>query len=257
MSDARRKTWTIVGIVIAVAGVAAGVLLWVAASQRYDHAIDALAPAPVGCDTTLEFDRTGTFFIFAETKGSVEDLDGDCANDEQDYEGSGDNLDIVMFDDNSNEIDLERASELSYDNGSSEGQVLYSVQIEEEGDYTLRVQGDDDGVVARVGPDPNDSVALLRITAVAALVVGLMLGLLFILLARRRPTGTDEDRQTERSWGGESGTPPGAPPYRPSTVPMHQPVPGWDSPGGSAPPPSAPSQPPLAPPAQPWRPPSG
>ncbi len=271
MSNQQRKTWTIVGVVIALAGVAAGVLLWLASSAKYDDAIDGLAPAPVGCDTTLEFDRTGTFYIFAETRGEVGELDGDCANDEQAYEGADDNLDIVMFDESSNEIDLQRETDLSYDNGDSQGEVLYSVEIEDEGDYTLRVQGDDDDVVARVGADPDDGVGLLRIAAIAALAAGLVLGLLFILLGRRRsPGGSGPGTPTDPRRGAEPAAPPGMPPYRPSPTPGGHPAPGWGVPGQPTPPQPAPPQPtpgggwggpspgpPASPSPPPWQPPAG
>ena len=42
-----------------VLGVVGGALLWLFAGQRYDDAIADLAPAPVGCDITLVFDRAG------------------------------------------------------------------------------------------------------------------------------------------------------------------------------------------------------
>lgn len=255
MSDRKRSTWTILGIVIALAGIAAGVLLWFVAEGRYDDAIGSLAPAPVGCETTLEFDRTGTFYIFAETKGEVDDLDGDCANEQQTYEGSDGDLEIVMFDEDKEEVALERESDLSYDNGSSQGEVLYSVDIDEEGDYELRVEGDDDEVVARVGADPNDGVGLLRATAVAALVAGLVLGLLFILLGRRR--AADRGQGTaDQGWRAQPAVPPGAPPYRPAPTPGQLPSPGWSVPGQAPPQPATPP-PPSQPPVQPWRPPSG
>ncbi|MEJ7723434.1 MAG: hypothetical protein WKF64_03945 [Ilumatobacteraceae bacterium] len=270
MSDPKRKTWTILGVMIALAGVVAGALLWFAASKKYDDAIDSLAPAPVGCDTTLQFDRAGTFFVFAETKGEVDNLDGDCANDEQAYDGSDESLDIVMFDENSNEVDLQRETDLSYDNGTSRGNVLYSLEIEDEGDYTLRVQGDDDEVVARVGSDPNDGVGLLRIAAVAALVAGLVLGLLFILLGRRRRPADRTPGTGDYGWDAQPVAPPGMPPYTPSPTPGHHPAPAWGEPGQATPPqPAPPSRtpgggwggpnqvpPPTGPPSQPWQPPS-
>ena len=86
-------------------------------------------PAPVGCDTTLEFDDDGTYYVFAETKGEVGDVDGDCENDEQRYDGEDTDLDVVMFDDDDEDLDLDREDDVSYDNGESVGTSLYTVDI--------------------------------------------------------------------------------------------------------------------------------
>ena len=248
MSATKRSKLTIVGVLVALAGIAAGVVLWFLASTRYEDAVGSLAPAPVGCDTTLEFDRAGTFFIYAETKGEVGSLDGDCTNDDQRYEGSDDNLDIVLFDRDDDEVDLTRNRDVSYDAGGATGTSLYSVDIEDPGEYTLRVQGDDTEVVARVGGDPNDDVALLRGAAIAALVVGVVLGVLFFAVGRtrgaRRPDGG--------AYGWQGGfAQPGAP-----SAPPYQPAPGWGAPGTPSPPPPTPPTPPPRPTPTPPPPPS-
>ena len=67
-------------------GVVGAVALWLIAGKRYDDAVGSLAPAPIGCDTTLVFDRTGTYTFFVETKGSVGEIDGDCDNDDRSYD---------------------------------------------------------------------------------------------------------------------------------------------------------------------------
>ena len=64
----------------------AGLLLWWFAGHRYDEAVADLAPAPIGCDTTLVFDRTGTYTLFVETKGEVGEIDGDCDADDRTYD---------------------------------------------------------------------------------------------------------------------------------------------------------------------------
>ena len=53
-----------------VIGLVAGVAMWLGASRRYDDAVAELAPAPIGCDTTLEFDRDRHVHVFVETTGS-------------------------------------------------------------------------------------------------------------------------------------------------------------------------------------------
>ena len=74
----------ILGVVALVVGVVGAIVLWVLSSKRYDDAVSDLAPAPVGCDTTLDFDQTGTYTFFVETAGEVGEIDGDCAADDRD-----------------------------------------------------------------------------------------------------------------------------------------------------------------------------
>ncbi|MEJ7561581.1 MAG: hypothetical protein WKF45_03545 [Ilumatobacteraceae bacterium] len=190
MSTSSRSKLPIVGVIVALVGVAAAAVLWFLASSQVADAAKSLAPAPVDCDTALDFEDAGTYLIYAETTGEVGELDGDCANDDQSYEGSDTNLDITMFDSDENEVGLRRDSDgPTYDAGGRKGVLLYRVEIEEPGEFTLRVQGDDAEVVARVGKNPNDGAGVLRMGAIGALIAGLLLGALLILLGRRAAVG--------------------------------------------------------------------
>jgi len=252
MSEAggRRRTGLIVtGVILALAGIGAAVALWIASEKRFDDAIEKLAPAPVGCDTTLEFEKGGTFYIFAETKGQVGEVDGDCENDEQDYNGEDTDLDLVMFDGDQAEMDLDRERGVDYDNGTSVGRSLFTVDIPEEGEYVLRVEGADAEVVARVGPDPNDGVSLMKTGALVAGIAGLVLGLLLVVLGARRRGGTAATTagpglgewmpQPPIGFGPPSSPPSGPPtsPYPPASGPAApppgsrpMPPPTWDPP---------------------------
>ena len=55
----------------------------------YDDAVAGLAPAPIGCDTTLRFDETGTYTFYIETAGSIGPIDGDCSSDARTYDERG------------------------------------------------------------------------------------------------------------------------------------------------------------------------
>ena len=74
MSERRgRRRWLLVaGIVVLVGSIALAGGLWSAADQRYDDNVGAFARAPVGCETTLDFDRSGEFVLYIETTGQVE-----------------------------------------------------------------------------------------------------------------------------------------------------------------------------------------
>lgn len=248
----RRPGLIVTGVVLLAAGAAGAIALWLAADKRFDDAIEKLAPAPVGCDTTLDFDKAGTFFIFAETMGEVGEVDGDCENDEQSYNGENTDLDLVMFDRDEAEMDLDRDRSVDYDNGSSEGVSLYTVEIPQRGEYVLRVEGADSEVVARVGPDPNDGVGILRTGALISGVAGLVLGLLLIVLGARRrrepvPAGPDD--------GGDTWSPQQPPGFGPPTSPPTGPPTSAYPPAGTQPAPgSDPGRPPMPPPT--WGPPS-
>ena len=59
------------GLVVLLAGIAGAVVLYLLSQQRGDDAIRDLARAPVGCDTTLSFSDTGTFYVFVEHLGQT------------------------------------------------------------------------------------------------------------------------------------------------------------------------------------------
>ena len=77
------------GIVLLVVGVVTAAALWFGAGRRYDDAIAKLAPAPIGCNTTLVFDKTGTYTFFVETDGEIGRIEGDCQSDARSYDVDG------------------------------------------------------------------------------------------------------------------------------------------------------------------------
>jgi hypothetical protein len=230
----------VLGIVALVVGVVGAIVLWMLASKRYDDAVADLAPAPVGCDTTLIFDRTGTYTFFVETTGEVGEIDGDCDGDDREYDFDGEEtprVELTLVDDNGDEVDLDRASGPSYDQGGASGSGVRTADIEDTGAYVLRVDSEEDEVMIRVGRDPSSGVAPMRVG-----VIGLTRG--------RRPAATPQPAVagTER-WTPLTGplSPPTAPPYaNPPVPPPYAAPPGWPPPGW--PPPGSP--PPGSPPAE-------
>src|SRR5688572_8034366 len=106
----RRTGLIAVGVLLLAAGVAAGVVMFLASGTNYDDAVQNLARAPVGCTTALEFDETGTFTVYVETQGSIGEIRGDCPGTDTDYEFSGEALpdvDIVMTDEEGGDVDLD------------------------------------------------------------------------------------------------------------------------------------------------------
>ena len=81
MSSGKRRGRVVGGIVVLIVGIGGAIGLWLAANARLDAAVDGLARGPVGCDTVLDFDETGEYVVFIETKGAIGDSRGDCNAD--------------------------------------------------------------------------------------------------------------------------------------------------------------------------------
>ncbi|MEP6295680.1 MAG: hypothetical protein ABJ382_00005, partial [Ilumatobacter sp.] len=194
-SSSRRGVWIALGAISIVAGLVGAVLLWNGASQRRSNTVESFARAPIGCDTTLDFIEPGEYLLFLETAGTLDGVRGTC-----DVEGAFDNsdgdapdVDIMLFDPDSNEIDFDSISgDVEYDEGNFRGVAIGSVEIEDTDDHVIRVEaeGVDDVFAVAVGRDPNDGVAALRIGAVAAGLIGLLVGLALVLNGSRKTSAT-------------------------------------------------------------------
>lgn len=243
------------GVIALAVGVLGAVVLWLLADKRYDDAVADLAPAPIGCDTTLVFDRAGTYTFFVETKGSVGEIDGDCDADDRSYDlGDGDppRVGLTLLDQDGQEVDLDRADGPTYDRSGARGEGVNTVQIEDTGDYVLTANAEDGDAMIRVGRDPASGVTAMRVGAVAVLVGGLVLGVLALVLAQRRPTVTAPAVTGPSPAWPQPGhrAPPTAPPYAnppvppPYAVPARPPAepPGrWPGTGQPLPPPPPPA----------------
>lgn len=211
-SPSRRTGRLVGGVIVLACGIVAAALLWSVAGSRNDDAIRGLARAPIGCDTTLNFAEPGTYLIFAEVQGSLDDIDGTCAESGR-FSTTDDDPDLrVLFVDDDGDdigIDLPRRTDVSYSGAGAEGQSIRSFDIETAGDYTLRVQSPDEGVAVAVGRDPSDGVSLLKNLAVLSAIVGLIGGGLLLMLGARRKDMTEAPGTQQWSSGGPPTSPPG------------------------------------------------
>ncbi len=245
---ARRPALIGLGALVLVAGLVIGIVLVMAASSNYDKGVENLARAPIGCVTSLEFAEAGTYVVYVETRGRIDDLRGDCPNTDTDFDSSGGDLpdvDIVIVDEDGDEVDLDRDDSKSYDAAGFIGQSVATIDIEDAGDYELTATSDEDEVAVAVGRTPKDDAASLRTTGIIVLVAGLLVGgvLLALGLRRRSPVGP-----------GPSAPGPAAPPTGGGGAGASQPAPPTYQPPAAAPPPPTmpmPPMPPVAPPAPP------
>jgi hypothetical protein len=239
----------VLGIAAIVAGVVAAVALWLGAGRRYDNAVADLAPAPIGCDTTLVFDRTGRYTFFVETRGHVGAIDGDCESAARDYDvARTPRVALTLVDSDGDSVDLDRSSGPSYDRDGRRGDGVRSVQIETTGSYVLTATSANTDAMIRVGRDPGRGVGALRLGAVLALVLGVIVGVLLLALGRpRRPAPVS---QPVLPWPTRLPTsPPLAPPNaNPPIPPPYAPRPPSDAPPPGTRPPTGPPEPSSRPP---------
>lgn len=219
---ARRRGWMlVVGVVLLVGLLAAAVALWVASNQRRSDNVSGFARAPVGCDTTLDFEATGTFVLYLETTGELGQLAGECDAPRR-YDRARDdvpNPTLVLLDPSGVELALEEARDETYDVDGFVGSAAWTVQIETAGDHLLTVAptGGDAFAVA-VGRTVDEGVALLRWGALAAVIGGLVLGGTFLVLGSRRPPASPAPAGPWMPDGdGWPASPPGFPAPPPTT----------------------------------------
>ena len=160
MSERRgRRRWLLVsGVIVLIGFIVLGVGLWFAADARYDDNVAAFARAPVGCETTLEFDRSGEFVLYIETTGKIDGLDGDCDLTDR-YDRSATGLpqpELTLRDPGGEELVLDSTGGVDYDTGGFVGTAYRLVDIVEEGDHVLVVGGvDGEAFAMSIGGDPR------------------------------------------------------------------------------------------------------
>lgn len=262
---AGRRGWMLaLGVLVIMGALVAAVAMWIAGTNREADNVAGFARAPVGCDTTLDFESTGTFLLYAETSGQFGALAGAC-DAPQRYERDADDVpavEVTLRDPDGDVLDLDGSSQVSYDIDGFVGSSIGEVQIESEGDHVLTVAptGGEPFAVA-VGRRPDQGVALLRWGGVAAAIGGLLLGgLLLVLGSRRPPVMPAPDAPWTPDGGGWPSSPPGfpiPPPTTGATGPAGPPLTPPVTPPVTEPsPPSSPPAPtPQGPSPSPWGPP--
>jgi hypothetical protein len=264
----RRKGLIIFGLVVLVAGFLGGGALVAKSTSNYEDSVKSLARAPVGCTTTLVFDKLGTFTVYVETKGKVSDLSGDCEGNGASYEHSGDRLPRVtlsLVDANGDEVDLKRGASGTYDAAGFKGSAIRTVTIEDAGTYRLDVESADTDFAVALGKDPKKDSDLLKTVGGAVALGGLVVGLLLFLVGlRRRPAlpASAAPMWTPSPYGSSTSSPERHPGYRVEPPPIVAPpgpppmrLPDAPPSGGFAPPSVAPPPPAAPPPSTGWAPP--
>lgn len=199
MVSSRRGRRVGAGVLVGLVGLAVGLATALLGSVARTSTVEGFARAPVGCTTTLQFDRVGVFTVYLETKGRLDEVTGDCSLSGGSYEHSDGKVSVgVTLTGRSGEavpvqeIGLTR----SYDTGAFRGRSLGIVNIADTGEYQLSVQGDSSDVVVAVGGSPDKESRLLTVLGVVVALLGTAGGALLALSGRRRPPPGPSPRPT-------------------------------------------------------------
>lgn len=235
---------------VLLAGVVGGIVMLVLSGTRREASVEGLARAPIGCTTTLDFAKSGSFVVFVETRGSIGAVRGDCPNANRTYEHQGQAPDMAV-----DLVDLDGAAlvltadrSVSYDESGFAGSSIARFDIDQAGEYLLTATSDVTDVVVTIGKDPDEASSMLTVGGCVAMAAGLIVGGAMLALALRRPRGGGP----QGSAGGAQYVPvqqvPAAPTYATPAAPPVQPPTGLPPravPGTFAPPTQVqPTQPP-------------
>ena len=246
------------GFILLFAGLIGGGVLFVLSLQRHDKAIENFARAGIGCTTSLEFSKSGTFYVYEETAGDFDPQETGC---EPQVIPCGDSQPICFDFDGPAPVSPREDTSISYDTDDFTGTSVARFEVTESGTYELEVRGESLDTWAAIGRDPSNNVDEMRRGAIIVAAIGIVLGGLLLGLAGWRSKRASTPSIPEGpGWGtrpGDGGVrawPPEPPRIPQVPINPHQP----DTPASVAPPPPPlPARAPgsAAPPRSPWGPP--
>jgi hypothetical protein len=170
-----------IGLLVLFAGLVGGVVLWVVAAREPNNTAEGFARAAPGCTTTVTFSEAGEYYVFEELSGVVATVEGCEATTTP---GQAFAFDIRPP--GGEPIDRITDTSVSYDLDAGVGNSVARISIDVPGDYAVSVLGNDPAINAAIGDDPDEGVDRLRRAAIAAVIVGIVVGGLLLWLAGRR-----------------------------------------------------------------------
>jgi hypothetical protein len=235
--------------VLLFAGLVAGGVMFALSTKAVGDTVKKFARAPVGCTTTLQFEKKAVFTIYVETKGAALDVGGDCSGNGSSYDraaGAAPTVSLSMVDAKDAAVTLADSSSFSYDTGDYRGAAVQQVTITEPGNYRLTVQSKDTDFAIAIGGDPEADARRMKYIGATAVAAGLLLGVLLMLLGMRRRTPPPPPTEDVAAWTAAAAAPPAPPmaptPFQVPTTPPGTP-PAAPLPGAQLPPPPPPGAP--------------
>lgn len=173
---------TVAAFVVAMRGV-----------EQNDRLVADLVRVPAGCATTVDVSASGTYFVYVETKGRVDSIDG-CDNDSRTYNtDSAPDVDVTILDRAGDMVEQTSDDTVSYSTPSGVGRSISSFEAAEPGRYVIEVRSATRSAVVTVGVDAAVEKNRLVLIAVVGVLVGLLMmavALIATVRRRRRPTAT-------------------------------------------------------------------
>ncbi len=199
---------TVAGVAVFILGLIAGAVMFFMAGSTEEDTVKKFARAPVGCTTTLQFDRADTYELYLETSGQLDNVSGDCAANGA-YNRADDDppqAQLSFLDPNNAEVPRSPGSGASYDVGGFKGEAVERVNIEQTGTYQMTVIGDSNDFVIAIGGESDADSGMLKMAAIGAAIAGVVIGFVLLLLGNRAKNAT------------------------PAPAPAAAPGPGWGAP---------------------------
>lgn len=263
----------VVGLVVLLVGVVGAAVLFVISQRRPEQVIDGFARATVGCDTVLEFNDIGEFYVFEERAEGPAAQVGECPPVADPERSFG----FVLRDDDGPVVTSEEIG-VSYETDGRSGRSIAVFEVTEQpSTFVIEVVGDDLAVVAAIGREPYASADAVRRQAFALGAAAVLLGGLLLIVSGRRsrraaapanaPAGAtwerpselgdaSDDRAVARVPVGPDQGPGLAPPIAVAApLPKREPAATLDPPPGERAGEPPPEEPPHEP-VQPWAPPT-
>src|SRR3954449_7260107 len=185
----RRKGLMVTGLIVLLVGLLGGAAIIAKGMSNYKEAVKSLARAPVGCTTTLVFDKADSFTVYIETKGQLGELSGDCNANTKEYNHTGDKLpkvSLTLVNSAGEEVDMPATTGASYDVDGYVGTQTRSLEIFGPGTYRMDVASDESDFAISIGKKPKDDNDLMMIVGGGIALAGLIVGVLLMLLGLRR-----------------------------------------------------------------------
>jgi len=229
----RGKSGLVIGLVLIVAGLAGAAATFLAQKSAYEGSVKNLQRAGSGLSTEFVFEKTGTFTLYYEYKGSFStSVGGDDQTFESDARDVPRQLKVRLVDSDGKRVRLAAsAPDVSYDVGGFAGVAYKQVEITDTGSYTLEVQEKADPFAIAVGAGAVKQPTVVLPIIVAA--AGVVLGLLSLLFLGRRKAAAPV------APAGVGGWPPAGPPDPTAAVPTWgASPPGWTGATGVGVPPT-------------------
>lgn len=178
---------------VALVGVAVGLAMMLLAGLARAATVEGFARAPVGCTTTLQFDRAGVFTVYLETRGTVDAVDGDCSLNGTSYDHQSDGLMVTteLTASDGTEVAVESVDlTRRYDTGTFRGTSIGVARVPAAGEYRLAVSSEADDIVVAVGGAPDADSRMLQVAGLVVAALGLLGGVLIASTGRRKAPPT-------------------------------------------------------------------